>query len=782
MDATADFADLRREVQRLQAENARLSRLLELRGQDTAASPEQLSAPVAAPGMVTMASPVADKLALFADRFRARTDVYAVRWENTRLGTSGWSPAVAGGWRKGMDRRSAVHLPRTPQVVAAHLVGDLFMGLYPLLPKNTCQFVVADFDGATAMLDALAYVKAARAAAVPAALEISQSGRGAHVWIFFTDTLPAATARAVGTTLLHEAMLLRGSMDLRSYDRLFPNQDVLPDGGFGNLIAAPLYGRRRKEGLTTFLDLGTLEPHEDQWAFLSTLDRLSPGDAERLARNAKRSTTGTDVAMISRSAATRVHPALPPVVHAELGAGLSIETAQLTPAALATFKHTAAMANPKFYELQRLRKSTWDTPRFIRGYDLTLDDRLILPRGLRHTVASIVDRAGSRLVVADVRNSGQEIDVAFAAELTTKQSAAVGALLAHDDGLLVAPPGSGKTVMGCAVIAERGTSTLILVDRKALADQWRMRVEQFLGIKPGQLGGGRRKLTGTVDIALLPSLARRDDIATLTREYGHVLVDECHHLGAAAYEHSVKAIAAQFWLGLTATPTRRDGLGQLVTWQLGPVRHTMTDEEQGTLAAAIHGEAGPRRLLFLHDTEFKAGDVDLDAPGALAEVHRRLALDEARNTLIANDVAAALTRGRNCLVLTRRVAHVEALTAMLSERGHQALVLQGAMSTTNRRAVVERLDNAKSGDGLLVIGTTPFIGEGFDAPALDTLFLAGPISYDGLLVQCAGRVIRSAPGKDVAEVHDYHDQATPILAASLQRRMPGYRTLGFTPA
>jgi superfamily II DNA or RNA helicase len=782
VDATADFADLRREVQRLQAENARLSRLLELHGQDTAPAPEQLSAPVAVPGMVTMASPVADKLALFADRFRARTDVYAVRWENIRTGTSGWSPAVAGGWRKGMDRRSAVHLPRTPQVVAAHLVGDVFMGLYPLLPKNRCQFVVADFDGATAMLDALAYVKAARASAVPAALEISQSGRGAHVWIFFTDTVPAATARAVGTALLHEAMVLRGSMDLRSYDRLFPNQDVLPDGGFGNLIAAPLYGRRRKEGLTTFLDLGTLEPHEDQWAFLSTLDRLSPGDAERLARNARRSTTGTDVATISRSAATRVHPALPPVVHAELGAGLNLDAGQLTPAALATFKHAAAMANPKFYELQRLRKSTWDTPRFIRGYDLTLDDRLVLPRGLRHTIASIVEQAGSRLSVTDVRNPGQEIDVAFTGELTAKQSTGVGALLAHDDGLLVAPPGSGKTVMGCAVIAERGTSTLILVDRKALADQWRMRIEQFLGIKPGQLGGGRRKLTGTVDVALLPSLARRDDINTLTHEYGHVIVDECHHLGAAAYEHSVKAIAAQFWLGLTATPTRRDGLGQLVTWQLGPVRHTMTDAEQGTLAAAMHADAGPRRLLFLHDTEFKPGDVDLDAPGALAEVHRRLALDEPRNALITHDVDAALTRGRNCLVLTRRVAHVEALAEMLAARGHQALVLQGAISTTNRRAVVDRLDTAKAGDGLLVIGTTPFIGEGFDAPALDTLFLAGPISYDGLLVQCAGRVIRAAPGKDTAEVHDYHDPATPILAASLQRRMPGYRTLGFTAA
>ncbi|MEU0156735.1 DEAD/DEAH box helicase, partial [Micromonospora fulviviridis] len=315
---------------------------------------------------------------------------------------------------------------------------------------------------------------------------------------------------------------------------------------------------------------------------------------------------------------------------------------------------------------------------------------------------------------------------------------------------------------------------------KALADQWRTRVEQFLGIKPGQLGGGRRKLTGTVDIALLPSLARRDDVATLTKGYGHVIVDECHHLGAAAYEHSAKRIAAQFWLGLTATPTRRDGLGQLVTWQLGPVRHTLTDEEQGTLAAAMHADAGPRRALFIHETTFQPGDIDLDAPGALAEVHRRLALDEPRNNQIVDDVAVALTRGRNCLVLTRRVAQVEALTALLAARGHQPLVLQGAMSTRERRAIVDRLDGAKAGDGLLVIGTTPFIGEGFDAPALDTLFLAGPISYDGLLVQCAGRVIRAALGKDVAEVHDYHDPASPILAASLQRRMPGYRVLGFT--
>jgi len=258
-----------------------------------------------------------------------------------------------------------------------------------------------------------------------------------------------------------------------------------------------------------------------------------------------------------------------------------------------------------------------------------------------------------------------------------------------------------------------------------------------------------------------------------------VIVDECHHLAAAAYDHSVKRIGAQFWLGLTATPARRDGLGEIVNWQLGPVRHTMTQEDQGTLAAVWEENAGPRRLLRVHETGFRYDDVDPSSPGSLAAVHRALAADDLRNAQIAGDVAAALSRGRNCLVLTRRVAHVETLASLLAAHGHEALVLQGGMSTGDRRSAVGRLAEAKAGDGILVIGTTPFIGEGFDAPVLDTLFLAGPISYDGLLVQCAGRVIRAAPGKHVAEVHDYHDSATPIIAVSLQRRMPGYRTLGF---
>lgn len=777
---------LRSELDRLRAENVRLGRLLDLRGRGTVPVPEQLVVPVV-PGSVTMASPVQDKLAFYADRFRARPDAYATYWENPRKATKGWIPAVAGRWRAGLDRRTVRHLPLTTEVLAAHLAGEVFIGLYPLLPDNSCWFLAADFDGGAAMLDALAYAKAARADGVPAAVELSKSGRGAHVWIFFAAPVSAMLARQMGTVLLHEAMVLRGTMDLRSYDRLFPNQDVLPTGGFGNLIAAPLHRHHRNDGLTVFLDLSTLEPFEDQWEFLSTLDRLSPTDASRVARRAKRALVGAEVTTVYQSSATRVQPRLPAVVHAELGSTLIIDTAQLPPAVVTTFKHAASMANPKFCELQRLRKSTWNTSRFVRGYDLTLDARLVLPRGLRHHATELIERAGSKLIIDDGRDAGVEIEVAFGAELQSRQSGAVSALLAHDDGVLVAPPGSGKTVMACAMIAERATSTLILVDRKALAEQWRDRVERFLSVRAGQYGGGRKKLTGRIDIIMLPSLARHGDVAALTAGYGQVIVDECHHVAAAAYEHAIGAVGARYWLGLTATPARRDGLENLITWQLGPVRHTVDQQTETTLVEIAAGETAVAsladRVLHVHETALgwnDPGTLGLASTGsAIADAHLALATDAHRNAQIVDDVHRALGYGRNCLVLTRRVVQLQTLAVLLGERGQNPVIMQGGMTARDRRAAVDRIEQAGPGDGLLVIGTTPFVGEGFDAPALDTLFLAAPISFDGLLVQCVGRVVRTMPGKTEVQVHDYHDVAVPLLAGSLRRRMPGYRQLGF---
>ena len=317
------------------------------------------------------------------------------RWENARSGKSGWMPAIRGGWRKGIPASERDYLPLTEEILTAHLSGELEVGLYPMLDGDRCAWLAADFDGPAAMLDALSYLKAARAVGAPAALEVSRSGLGAHVWLFFTSPVSAAVARQVGCGLLREAIALRGRMSLASYDRLFPSQDVLPIGGLGNLIAAPLQGRCRRRGATVFLDLATLEPHDDQWAYLSSVARLSPRDVARLAQRLGAVSVGASVKRLQVPTSTRISVQASGVVHARLGAGITVEGMDLSPALLATLKHAASMANPVFYERQRRRASTWDTPRFLRSYDETVTGDLILPRGLLDRLRDLVEEAGS---------------------------------------------------------------------------------------------------------------------------------------------------------------------------------------------------------------------------------------------------------------------------------------------------------------------------------------------------------------------------------------------------
>lgn len=755
----------------LRAENARLRALLGMDGADDSQPGPWRPTLFSDSKSEADTSPVDSKasreakVALFRRLFVGRRDVYAARWANDRTGKAGWSPQVEGGWANARrpDRR---YLPLTDEVVRTHLAGESHIGLYPLMAGDSCRLLACDFDGSGWLLDALAYHDAARTAGIPAAVERSRSGDGGHVWMFFEQPVPAASARRIGVHLLRDAMTVRAEIDLASYDRLFPAQDFVPKGSFGNLIALPLQGECRKRGTTLFLDRSTLEPYPDQWAYLSSVDTLSLETVRALAEGMGDLTAGPDTSFRRAKRPSSVAP--PEIVPARAGAMLTIDRVGLPPDIVSALKHLASLHNPEFYEKERLRLSTWNTPRFIRCYRENLG-QLLLPRGLREKAEKLVADAGSTLVVAEDHEEPSALGVAMRSTLTAEQRVAADALAGHKLGMLVAPPGSGKTVVGCALIARHRVPTLVIVDRNPLVEQWRERLTTHLDLtarQVGQIGGGRNKQTGIVDIAMAQSLARRDDIDELTSGYGMVIVDECHHVPAVTFERAVREVAARRWVGLTATPYRRDGLQALMAMHCGPVRHTMT---------APPGAALRVMDLVTHDTDHLpvAPDQHIQA------VFRAIVEDDRRTQRIAADIVAAAARGRNCLVLTRWTEHLESITAALRARGAQPLVLHGQLGKKARTEVMKALTASASDGGMILAATASLLGEGFDCPPLDTLFLAFPIRFKGSVVQYVGRVLRPTPDKTRIEVHDYIDVMVPVLARMHDERRTAYAHLGF---
>ncbi len=398
-------------------------------------------------------------------------------------------------------------------------------------------------------------------------------------------------------------MAARAELDLDSYDRLFPSQDFMPKGSFGNLIALPLQGESCRGGTTVFLDPVTMKPWPDQWAFLANLGRLSPEAVRSLVSTRKPVEAGPRARALVPRAGTRP----PAEIRAELGSMLTIERFGLPPWLLSALKHLASLHNPEFYEKQRMRLSTWGTPRFIRCYLETLD-RLLLPRGLGDAAERLVVEAGSRLVVTDQRPAFEPTELKFIGALTIPQERAVDDLAQHDLGMLVAPPGTGKTVMACALIARHAQPALVIVDRTPLLDQWRVRVCEHLGLasaQVGQLGGGKDRRVGIVDLAMAQTLARREDVEAITAGYGLVVVDECHHIPTVTFEACVRRIPARRWLGLTATPYRRDRLEGIMAMHCGPVRYH--------LERAAASEATPVLELVIHDSHHPSPEGD-DTP------------------------------------------------------------------------------------------------------------------------------------------------------------------------
>src|ERR1017187_5117324 len=726
-----------------------------------------------------------EKIALFLELFGARRDVYPKFWENLSSGKKGYSPAyindhVTGGSGKRL-------LPLDDHVIEKHLRGQQAIGIYALRPDDSCIFLAADFDGEGWRENVLAYREAAQKSGVTAATERSRSGNGAHAWIFFAEPVPAALARQLGTILIAKASALRPTMSLNAYDRLFPNQDTMPKGGFGNLIALPLAGESRKKGNTVFLD-DNLEPRLDQWAFLSTVHRLRREDLDRILGQmapiaALTPAKNDDVAFALESDECALDLSRPMIKAGMISGDVTLRfdsrlhISRTIPAAvLAALKRLATFANPVFHHKLRLRFATYDTPRFIFAGEWH-PDRLVLPRGAMEDAVAVLESAGANVTIQDARSDGRRARWTFHGELRSEQEAAVQEMAKHDYGVLCAPPGAGKTVMGCALIAHHRTSTLVLVHRTVLFDQWRKELGHFLGIaKRKEVGvwrGATRRLTQKLDIAMLPSLARIEDYAAFFQGYGLVVVDECHHVPAVTFEALLKACPSRKILGLTATPLRKDGLEKLIHLQCGPVRHTIK---------TTTGATAPRTV-YVRRSSFHMPD-SLGQRPPLHAVWEALVADVGRAKQIASDVHAALDGGRCPLVLSDRKTHLEKLEAEIKAQiGHSDTAiyrLESGIGKKQRQAIREDIDRRfERGRQFVLLATTSLIGEGFDLPRLDTLFLAMPLSFGGRLVQYAGRLHRFHTDKREIRIYDYLDEGNPLTAVMFRRRSGAYRQMGY---
>jgi superfamily II DNA or RNA helicase len=787
----ARLAEIERTRQQSQARLESLHREL-----TTLVTTTPLASPLPLPVTETAPRTAADKVKLFRSLFRGRADVFPTRFVSKKSGKPGYAPACSNKWEPGLcllkiggkcsDCSNQAFLPVSDQVVLDHLQGRHVMGVYPLLEDETCWFLAADFDKAAWKDEVAAFAATCRSVGVPVAIERSRSGNGAHAWFFFTAPVPASTARKMGCYLLTETMNRRHELGMDSYDRLFPNQDTMPRGGFGNLIALPLQHEARKLKHSVFVD-ERFEPVEEQWSLLASIPRIDPTAAEAIAREATRrgqvvgvrsSDAGDDGELtapwsrppLGRAVTPRIVGPLPSIVKAVLAQRLFVEKEGLPPVLLNQLKRLAAFQNPEFYKKQKMRLSTALTSRVIAcAEDLPLF--VALPRGCVGEAEKLLAGNDIALTLDDRRHDGASLGCEFTGALTPIQQEAAHDLLAHDIGVFVGPPGIGKTVLGTYLIAKRARSTLILVHRKPLIDQWIAQLAMFFQIDEkeiGQIGGGKNKPNGRLDVAMIQSLVRKEEVRDLVSAYGHVIVDECHHLPAVSFERVLSEVTARYVLGLTATPQRRDGHHPITEMQLGPVRYRVEAKSQAARRPFEH-------KLVVRETELRVNGGD----ASIQEIYRTLATDVARNKQIIDDVLAALEAGRSPILLTERKDHLELLAGQLRPMVRNLVILQGGMTTKGRRGSSDHLASIPDTAERLILATGRYVGEGFDDGRLDTLFLAMPVSWKGTLIQYSGRLHRLHPAKKEVRIYDYVDRAVPMLLRMFEKRLPTYRAIGY---
>ena len=750
-----------------------------------------------------------EKVDLFRSLFKGREDVFARRWYSKTSGKAGYQPVCQNEWTPMCDKRTFKcadcpnrHFsPLTDNDIYRHLEGkdadgrDV-IGLYVLNEDNTCHLLCTDFDDKNCehgyKNDVLAFIDVCRSWNIPCSVERSRSGNGAHVWIFFDNPVLAVKARRLGNAILTEAMSRNGKISFKSYDRFFPNQDTMPEGGLGNLVALPLQGNARKHGNSVFVD-ENFEPYPDQWEFLLNVGKLS----EQLLEDILKKTANIQpLGELSKTSESKPWETPMPK---EIGRSdfsseviiirsnmLYIPLNQLSSKVLNHLKRIASFRNPEFYSKQALRLSTYQTPRIISCADID-DEYLALPRGCEDAVIALLREKDVPYRIEDKCNHGKPISVQFNGVLRDNQQEAVNVLASNSNGVLSATTAFGKTVTAIGLIAKHGVNTLVLVHTKALLDQWVKALEQFLTIdtipeenerkrkrrKPlspiGTLSSTGNKLHGIIDIALMQSCISDNEVKTFVKEYGMVIADECHHVSAVNFEQILKTVNARYVYGLTATPIRKDGHQPIIFMQCGPIRYS-ADAKAQMLSQYFE------RLLVPRFTPFRP---IVGSDLSYTKVAQQLAEDEYRNLFIVKDVIEVLNEGRSPIILTSRTSHVSILAELLKPHCPNVITLIGSESTKDKRQKMEHLQSIPSSEQLVIVATGKYVGEGFDYARLDMLFLVSPVAWKGIVAQYAGRLHREYEGKQDVQIYDYIDIRVPVCESMYRKRLKGYASIGY---
>lgn len=707
-----------------------------------------------------------EKINLFQSLFRGRNDVFAKYWERADKSMSGYSPVCANEWKTGVcnklqkkkckDCSNSIYSIFSAKNIEEHLRGYKIYGIYPLLDDNTSYFVAVDFDGENWSKSATELFIQCQKYNIPAYLERSRSGNGCHLWVFFTDRYPAIKSRNIMTHLLREAKIIDEFSTEDSFDRLFPNQDSHNGKGFGNLIALPLQKQAQQQNNTVFLDpKNNLEPYSDQWDFLKNVQKISAQELDliysRLNSESVEIPTNTDNFLIT------------------IKEKLIISKIHLSKTINNYLRENLNFINSEFIVKKRIGLSVYKTEKYFKLIEQD-DNNVYLPRGFLPQLTNFLSSQKIGFKIIDKRDLCDAIEISNHCQLFSHQKEAVENLLNAQSGVLVAPPGSGKTVIGIELINRLKQPTLILVHKKQIFNQWAERIENFLNIPKkeiGQFGTNKKTIGDKVTIAMIQTLNRENSIETLKSkaQFGLILVDECHHIPAQMFRQVITQFSPYYLYGLTATPERKNNDEKLIYLYLGEILHTINSGDLKN-SGKNQTPTANNKIIIKNTSLNLPFNIKTKELSLLSKI---ITFDSERNQQIINDVEIEAKKSAKCLILTERKEHVEILDRYLKEK-FEIVALTGDLTDKQRR---EKIQQIASQNFQIIIATGQLIGEGTDIPNLDCLFLVYPFSFKGKLIQYIGRIQRGDSGNKT--IYDYHDINIPYLEKLFKKRKGYYK-------